>query len=124
MADSPVDTEKVAIRILKALDEADRTAYPVVVQHHLIQTVKAELDAMLGEQPPQPWQPIATAPKDGQILAFEMRDWGPGFGVLPRVFMCSWWKGDSLNSENWTDGTLPAFPTHWLPLPPPPRGET
>lgn len=69
------------------------------------------------------WQPIETAPKGKLFLAFQMHDYGPGVGVHPRMWICHWWPGDSLNPASWADGCLPARPTHWMPLPDPPPAE-
>ncbi len=62
------------------------------------------------------WQPIETAPKDGEeIWAFN--------GEQARMF---WLEGDGYALWCWADPLLsecdpsPEPPTHWMPLPPPP----
>jgi hypothetical protein len=68
------------------------------------------------------WQPIKTAPKDGQsILAFF-----PQIGVW-----CVSWSVDVFDDGIWSvsdnktdDRPLRGWsedPTHWMPLPPPPE---
>lgn len=55
------------------------------------------------------WQPISSAPKDDVII----RGWwfeAPGLGKS--------WECDI----EYHDGT-DVFVTHWLPLPPPPKGD-
>lgn len=65
------------------------------------------------------WQPIETAPKDGTVvLAITMEAQKPSARV-------SWFEGDGWvriwKPEKFA-GTGPArwWPTHWMPLPPPP----
>lgn len=85
------------------------------------------------------WQPIETAPKDGtEILAYRS-DCG--------VFMIRWTSPDAFLSEkeiaasrlsdddlftegwyfaDWLHGDLlmdREIPTHWMPLPPPPKSD-
>lgn len=69
------------------------------------------------------WQPIETAPKDGQeiILYGEMRQ---PKGISPKredieahVFCGYYFAG------LWQcGGVYIAYPSHWMPLPPPPQG--
>lgn len=73
------------------------------------------------------WQSIETAPKDGtRILG-----WGKGMvvweiawrGVRPPGFPADRWSDEWIG---WTrvsfqDGPGCIKPTHWLPLPPPPK---
>ena len=73
------------------------------------------------------WQPIETAPRDVDILVWSERyydrpvtaQWDDRYGWSP-----SW--DDSLVIEYMSDfGTeykaLPVRPTHWMPLPEPPK---
>ena len=81
------------------------------------------------------WMPIDTAPKDGTTLLVHSSH-APG---LPggRTTECSdintvvaaWW-GDSGDDGEWvcymdlpSDPRCPFNPTHWQPLPPPPKTE-
>jgi len=66
------------------------------------------------------WQPIETAPKDGQTI-----DLWSGNG---RYADCKWhptrgfvhWWVDGFDTFEWVRLDYP--PTHWMPLPPPPAG--
>lgn len=69
------------------------------------------------------WQPIETAPKDGtHVLGF----W-PGFGGLAPATIETWWgegldraKGHTWQST-YEEGEGEYGPTHWMPLPVPPK---
>lgn len=53
------------------------------------------------------WQPIATAPKDGRdVLVFD-----DGAITIASWFMDLWWDHGEMVPE----------PTHWMPLPEPPK---
>jgi hypothetical protein len=63
------------------------------------------------------WQPIATAPADGRCLLAIETDHGYTFGVLDRE-----------KSGDWIHDGEPTYchgyyfcPTHWMPLPEPPK---
>lgn len=60
------------------------------------------------------WQPIETAPNDGQKLLM----WSPGLGIdwLVLYWMDGYWR-EPANGMG-----LKREPTHWMPLPPPPGG--
>ena len=74
------------------------------------------------------WQPIETAPKDGtEILLLIPLDWQSSTIIEPRIgkgryvatgwFTCEGWLnrlGQWVNEET---------PTHWMPLPEPPKGK-
>ena len=71
------------------------------------------------------WQPIETAPKDGEQIVLAKYGWVyPQTGGKKFVL---WWLCDghwSSRFENWNDGIEPsglAGPTHWMPLPEPPN---
>ncbi len=58
------------------------------------------------------WLPIETAPRDGtHILTF-----AAGHGVAE-----GYWVSTS-DGDTWRDDG--AEPSHWMPLPPPPAGQT
>lgn len=70
------------------------------------------------------WQLIATAPRDGSPLILGFRE--PGQRKRPRKsYVCTgeffheaWWgHGDFEAGE----GSLDPQPTHWMPLPEPPK---
>ena len=59
------------------------------------------------------WQPIETAPKDGtQCLGF-VPSYYQGKGGCALVL---WLNGQWMDGKAWA-----CKPTHWMPLPPPPR---
>jgi hypothetical protein len=63
------------------------------------------------------WQPIETAPKDQEILAISLA-WEDG----KRPILLRWFKYNGL--EAWRDwDNDPHFPTHWMPLPQPPKAD-
>lgn len=60
------------------------------------------------------WQPIETAPKDGELLAW-VRTAAGG-----RVATIEWCGGQWVESYDLA-GWMPKYgPTHWMPLPEPP----
>lgn len=80
------------------------------------------------------WQPIETAPKDGSAVLV-MRDIWPGT-VSGRAEECNghntyiaaWWGVERAGAGAWvcymgfvSDPECPIEPTHWMPLPEPPR---
>ena len=66
------------------------------------------------------WQPISSAPKNGQ--RFDV--WVPsdlgGFRATDLRFNTS---GQTLLDRWGNSANLPRWPTHWMPLPPPPQGD-
>lgn len=63
------------------------------------------------------WRPIETAPKDGTPLLLLWPDAAEKMAVMWWDDYCGGWMGyyDGINP-----GRMP--PTHWMPLPPPPKG--
>ncbi len=65
------------------------------------------------------WQPIKTAPKkDGVRLLMYRRAitigyWSDEFG------WCD--EAEHISEEGWPNQIIAFKPTHWMPLPPPPR---
>ena len=84
-----------------------------------ISQARAALSAI--REPMSDWQPIETAPKDGRkmLLRFtgpfsdQMQD-----GVTVGRWLRGWWL-DAI----WATSTAHRSPTHWMPLPPPPKTE-
>lgn len=70
------------------------------------------------------WQPIETAPKDEKILLARAGQWvdigeweDDRHAKKPRPYWTAnreWWAGKMAMREQ--------QPTHWMPLPPPPKG--
>jgi hypothetical protein len=58
------------------------------------------------------WQPIATAPKDADVLSL----YSTGEGVHPGYWAGDCWVG--VETQSLTSGQIK--PTHWMPLPEPP----
>jgi len=70
------------------------------------------------------WQPISTAPKDGRVIIVFRKI--HGWNVLGYAYWESVRGIDGWISNGFSDppGNLGlAHPTHWCPLPPPPKGE-
>jgi hypothetical protein len=69
------------------------------------------------------WQPIATAPRDGTTVlvhhpasGFVLVSWFPwGIGSADNDGFGTNWKSD------WDRSYLGSEPTHWMPLPAPPK---
>jgi hypothetical protein len=79
---------------------------------------------------PSAWQPIETAPRDGERIVLAKYDWAHGlsaFGPSDVQIYGLWWMTVGYWSDkwlNWNDGIEPsglASPTHWMPLPEPPK---
>lgn len=59
------------------------------------------------------WQPIETAPKDGTcVLVADTNVW---------MAVARFWPGNSYWIEDAASGMRLNDPTHWLPLPEPPK---
>lgn len=84
------------------------------------------------------WEPIETAPKDGtQVLVYapigmSIAAWsqdtrGPGVsGHVQTPGWIGWANGDEIDDEGWDTGhgfALQLEPTHWMPLPAPPKDQ-
>lgn len=67
------------------------------------------------------WQPIETAPKDGNIMVAYATGFGGAFGILPVVSVAFWY--DIGDTPGWNDllYNTSSTPTHWMPLPEPPN---
>lgn len=93
-------------------------------------TTKEQVIDFAGDEPEERWQPIETAPKDGtRILAFD-----PECGTeicYPKMFprpvdgYSESWPRDKweiFRDDKYAPGhTWSFYPTHWMPLPPPPK---
>jgi Lar family restriction alleviation protein len=68
-----------------------------------------------------PWQPIATAPKDGTRVLVVLDS-----GKMSVASFCKkeGWQAEGQEADNYTQGfELDGNPTHWMPLPPAPEGD-
>ena len=67
--------------------------------------------------PESQWEPIASAPKDGMPVLV----WDDG-----AITIASWVEDhDRLEGSGWYDhGIMDPPPSHWMPLPPAPKGGT
>ena len=87
------------------------------------QALRAALDA---SPPLDPWQPIATAPKDGKpILARCQPAYVETGKHMPFDYQAVvWWRGHRFKDSQWKwrihHNDSAAEPTHWMPLPAPP----
>ncbi len=64
------------------------------------------------------WQPIETAPKDGSVILLWGRYWSDSQGWFPAPLQGQW------NRDRWEAVWRYSFgvrPTHWMPLPEPPK---
>lgn len=58
------------------------------------------------------WQPIETAPKDGKLFLC----WAPMYQDLPSMYsLCAWHDEAGFCIDELRQ------PTHWMPLPAPPK---
>jgi hypothetical protein len=71
---------------------------------------RAAIEAMLG------WQPIETAPKDGERILVAR----PFATINANMVGEDYWA-DRLQGGCWARSTPMAQPTHWMPLPEPPK---
>lgn len=65
------------------------------------------------------WQPIETAPKDGTIfIAYR-----PNFkeSIVSEVSEDYWFEADDFIPAGWANSSEISPPTHWMPLPQPPK---
>lgn len=74
------------------------------------------------------WQPIETAPKDGTHIDLYAKRWRSQADdfIHSRFTDCWWSKGDHMvnNQPRWSGIEIGWFPTHWMPLPDPPKEPT
>lgn len=64
------------------------------------------------------WQPIASAPKDGtRIIVYRPRFDGD---YIPQIG-CDYWMQSKWISGAWAHSNSDCPPTHWVPLPEPPK---
>lgn len=63
------------------------------------------------------WQPIETAPKDWSAIIMYWPDSGENDDVMEGYYSCA-----DGGKDCWmTTANVPAEPTHWMPLPEPPK---
>jgi hypothetical protein len=97
--------------ISKLPDQWRRKSTPVKLQGYMTASCCAdELEAALADQ----WQPIETAPKDGEIIIL--------FADVPWRIRIGYCDSGSGKAHSIPQGsTLHDQPTHWMPLPTPPQ---
>lgn len=69
------------------------------------------------------WQPIETAPRDGTrvvVWGVAVAEVGDGSNDTP-VAMDAAWEHNRFRVTATTYYSLDVYPTHWMPLPAPPR---
>ena len=100
----PVADEKLR-EAVKAVEETSRRAIDCGYSWPIIKDALAELAE---RRAAQAWQPIETAPKDGQRIYAYCSPYGAGTAHYHE----GWHLHFCLNKD--------AHPTHWMPLPTPP----
>lgn len=65
------------------------------------------------------WQPIETAPKDGRRILVSEANYVDSIGCAYWSYSKEW-KEEGWYSSACCDDITMFFPTHWMPLPPPP----
>lgn len=115
-----------------AQEESDGVMRPpvkkVMMQRPVVTPVRATPRPIREEarEPASAWQPMATAPKEGQIDLWAKR-WLPAFDRFgyQRFADCSWRAGDSMTNRApyWLGLGKGWFPTHWMPKPSPPSSQ-
>jgi hypothetical protein len=74
------------------------------------------------------WQPIETAPQDGEPILI----WKPAERMVGEYMMAAYWHDDAdgfvpvggiykQGYRSSVTGTDQGYPTHWMPLPAPPK---
>lgn len=70
------------------------------------------------------WQPISSAPKDGTHVDIYAKRWRSSYDDFEgdRFPNCCWIGGDPMTGmpAHWINLPDGWWPTHWMPLPPPP----
>lgn len=67
------------------------------------------------------WQPIETAPKDGTEIIVFMPDAYNQIEIV--AFSSDGASGEAWCSARCVDGLEAGIPTHWMPLPSPPKAD-
>ena len=106
MAESKFDVTAVSKAIAEALDAA--MDYQWLEELEAIDIITAVLN-----ETGQDWQPIVTAPKDGTNILIWDKTWHK------QPYVATWQTADLYWLEVGTGLTL--SPTHWMPLPAPPK---
>ena len=65
------------------------------------------------------WQPIETAPKDGTGFLWHIQTW-PGFRAIGAGHFDQS-RNVFVVTDFWGDNDIVIDPTHWMPLPEPPK---
>jgi hypothetical protein len=72
--------------------------------------IRDALRAAIAAYLSSPWQPIESAPKDGKAVQV----WDPTTGWVP-------YASYDDDDDVWIGGLINISPTHWQPLPDPPK---
>lgn len=106
----------------KALEaEREKSAKFTVALREANEAKQTLRDALVSERERVAWQPIKTAPKDGEIILLA-RDHGP---ERDNETVAAYWGSSAWYGECWISpssglGAIITDPTHWRPLPEPP----
>jgi hypothetical protein len=76
-----------------------------------------------GETEPDDWQPIETAPKDGTRVLVYSNDKRQAVAYCDLINMGGFYDEPIRvwNVNGWLSGDTGFIPTHWMPLPEPPK---
>jgi hypothetical protein len=112
-----IDLLTAAREMLRAIDDNSYITGDVGRWYDAIALAERAIDAA-------GWQPIETAPQapDNSPECWDLLcHWVGGEIGVAYGSKGKWWPGDHSNGE---DDTWLAEPTHWQPLPAPPKGKT
>jgi len=117
MSEIPEDIDRIATDLVRTRyeDDAEWNMYLAIAQALLTERNRALKEAG--------WQPIETAPRDGTYFIGFWPHMSGSFADHQGQYRTRWtgwgggcWEGDAL-------GRPVEYPTHWMPLPPPPAIE-
>lgn len=116
------DNKAALDALIELVDIADDAYYQNGEQHEYAETIRAALQGAAMSQKVDEWQPIETAPKDGTDILIYCKD-------THEMFVAFYATQIETGQQDWIiarakDGTCFVLksPTHWMPLPPQPKG--